>query len=68
MQWEYEYVRCGLKQQQTPCRSTVVALMETMSPQQGTIGQNRSGSLTGNSKFCALPDSKKVTRELWIFY
>eukprot|EP00063_Salmo_salar_P054728 XP_014029563.1 PREDICTED: rho GTPase-activating protein 20-like isoform X2 [Salmo salar] len=34
--------------------------METMSPQQGTIGQNRSGSLTGNSKFCALPDSKKM--------
>lgn len=35
------------------------ALMETMSPQQGTMGQNRSDSLTGESK--ALTDSKKVT-------
>lgn len=34
------------------------ALMEIMSPQQGTMGQNRSDSLTGESK--ALPDSKKV--------
>lgn len=34
------------------------ALMETMSPQQGTMGQNRSDSLTGESK--ALPDNKKV--------
>ncbi|XP_042162573.1 rho GTPase-activating protein 20-like [Oncorhynchus tshawytscha] len=64
MQWEYEYVRCGLKQQQTPSRSTVVALMETMSPQQGTFGQNRSGSLTGDSKLCALPDSKKKMKTL----
>lgn len=32
--------------------------METMSPQQGTMGQNRSDSLTGENK--ALPDNKKV--------
>lgn len=35
------------------------ALMETMSPQQDTMGQKRSDSLTGESK--ALPDNKKVT-------
>ncbi|CDQ60619.1 unnamed protein product [Oncorhynchus mykiss] len=35
-----------------------------MSPQQGTIGQNRSGSLTGDSKLCALPDSKKKMKTL----
>lgn len=34
------------------------ALMETMSPQQGTMGQNRSDSLTGESK--APQDNKKV--------
>lgn len=33
-------------------------LMETMSPQQGTMGQNRSDSLTGDSK--APSDNKKV--------
>lgn len=32
--------------------------METMSPQQGTMGQNRSDSLTGESK--SLPENKKV--------
>ena len=35
------------------------ALMETMSPQQGTMGQNRSDSLTGESK--APTENKKVT-------
>lgn len=37
---------------------SITALMETMSPQEGTMGQNRSDSLTGESK--ALPDNKKV--------
>ncbi|KAE8299762.1 Rho GTPase-activating protein 20 Rho-type GTPase-activating protein 20 [Larimichthys crocea] len=36
--------------------------METMSPQQGTMGQNRSDSLTGESK--ALPDNKKKMKTL----
>nr|XP_033473638.1 rho GTPase-activating protein 20-like [Epinephelus lanceolatus] len=36
--------------------------METMSPQQGTMGQNRSDSLTGQSK--ALPDNKKKMKTL----
>ncbi|XP_023145687.2 rho GTPase-activating protein 20 [Amphiprion ocellaris] len=36
--------------------------METMSPQQGTMGQNRSDSLTGDSK--ALPDNKKKMKTL----
>ncbi|KAL0963608.1 hypothetical protein UPYG_G00308560 [Umbra pygmaea] len=48
----------------TLCGPTVVALMETMSPQQGTIGQNRSGSLTGGSKLGTLPDSKKQMKTL----
>ncbi|XP_035994844.1 rho GTPase-activating protein 20 isoform X2 [Fundulus heteroclitus] len=34
------------------------SLMESMPPQQGSMGQNRSDSLTGDSK--ALPDSKKM--------
>lgn len=34
------------------------ALMETMSPQQGTMGENRSDSLTGELK--PLPENKKV--------
>ncbi|XP_069569465.1 rho GTPase-activating protein 20 [Brachyistius frenatus] len=36
--------------------------METMSPQQGTMGQNRSESLTGESK--ALSDNKKKMKTL----
>ncbi|KAI3356063.1 hypothetical protein L3Q82_017327 [Scortum barcoo] len=36
--------------------------METMSPQQGTMGQNRSDSLTGDSK--VLPDNKKKMKTL----
>ncbi|KAF1382879.1 hypothetical protein PFLUV_G00148400 [Perca fluviatilis] len=36
--------------------------MENMSPQQGTMGQNRSDSLTGESK--ALPDNKKKMKTL----
>nr|XP_046260288.1 rho GTPase-activating protein 20 [Scatophagus argus] len=36
--------------------------METMSPQQGTMGQNRSDSLTGESK--TLPDNKKKMKTL----
>ncbi|CAK6968529.1 rho GTPase-activating protein 20 [Scomber scombrus] len=36
--------------------------METMSPQQGTMGQNRSDSLTGESK--AIPDNKKKMKTL----
>ncbi|XP_044073217.1 LOW QUALITY PROTEIN: rho GTPase-activating protein 20-like [Siniperca chuatsi] len=36
--------------------------METMSPQQGTMGQNRSDSLTVESK--ALPDNKKKMKTL----
>lgn len=32
--------------------------MESMSPQQGTMGQNRSDSLTAESK--SLPENKKV--------
>ncbi|KAM3862447.1 rho GTPase-activating protein 20-like [Diretmus argenteus] len=36
--------------------------METMSPQQGTMEQNRSDSLTGQNK--ALPDSKKKMKTL----
>ncbi|XP_056245613.1 rho GTPase-activating protein 20-like isoform X2 [Seriola aureovittata] len=36
--------------------------METMSPQQGTMGQNRSDSLTGESK--ALTDNKKKMKTL----
>ncbi|KAM7406892.1 hypothetical protein PAMA_002877 [Pampus argenteus] len=36
--------------------------METMSPQQGTMGQNRFDSLTGDSK--ELPDSKKKMKTL----
>ncbi|KAM4609310.1 rho GTPase-activating protein 20 [Polymixia lowei] len=38
--------------------------METMSPQQGTIGQNRSESLTGESKVSALPENKKKMKTL----
>ncbi|KAM9343137.1 rho GTPase-activating protein 20 [Pholidichthys leucotaenia] len=36
--------------------------MESMSPQQGTMGQNRSESLTGDSK--TLPDNKKKMKTL----
>uniref|UniRef100_UPI0037E855B9 rho GTPase-activating protein 20 n=1 Tax=Semicossyphus pulcher TaxID=241346 RepID=UPI0037E855B9 len=36
--------------------------MESMSPQQGTMGQKRSDSLTGDSK--ALPDNKKKMKTL----
>ncbi|KAM6934960.1 rho GTPase-activating protein 20-like [Xenentodon cancila] len=36
--------------------------METMSPQQGTMGQNRSESLTGDGK--PLPDNKKKMKSL----
>ncbi|KAK5890014.1 hypothetical protein CesoFtcFv8_013585 [Champsocephalus esox] len=36
--------------------------MESMSPQQGTMGQNRSDSLTGGGK--ALPDNKKKMKTL----
>ncbi|XP_010878612.2 rho GTPase-activating protein 20 isoform X2 [Esox lucius] len=50
----------GSEANETPCGSSVVALMETMSPQQGTIGQNRSGSMTGANKLCTLTDSKKM--------
>ncbi|KAM6970585.1 rho GTPase-activating protein 20 [Aplochiton taeniatus] len=38
--------------------------METMSPQQGSIGQNRSGSLTGDGKACALTENKKKMKTL----
>ncbi|KAK1902880.1 Rho GTPase-activating protein 20 [Dissostichus eleginoides] len=39
-----------------------IVLMESMSPQQGTMGQNRSDSLTGEGK--ALPDNKKKMKTL----
>ncbi|KAL3055980.1 hypothetical protein OYC64_018646 [Pagothenia borchgrevinki] len=39
-----------------------IVLMESMSPQQGTMGQNRSDSLTGGGK--ALPDNKKKMKTL----
>lgn len=38
--------------------------METMSPLQGSIGQNRSGSLTGDSKASVLPENKKKMKTL----
>ncbi|XP_014900544.1 rho GTPase-activating protein 20-like isoform X2 [Poecilia latipinna] len=38
------------------------ALMESMSPQQGSMGQNRSDSLTGDGK--PLPDNKKKMKTL----
>ncbi|XP_038158575.1 rho GTPase-activating protein 20 isoform X2 [Cyprinodon tularosa] len=38
------------------------ALMESMSPQQGSMGQNRSDSLTGDSK--AVPENKKKMKTL----
>ncbi|KAG7463612.1 hypothetical protein MATL_G00178490 [Megalops atlanticus] len=38
--------------------------MESMSPQQENIGQSRSASLTGETKICAVPESKKKMKTL----
>lgn len=53
---QHSYHGNTLSERSDPWIYTV--LMETMSPQQGTMGQNRSDSLTGDSK--APSDNKKV--------